>query len=75
MDRSPVGSADTFFDRIDLYDVSLGVSGTAYHIATSLGMTYQFETSGERSVPDLVGGTLAFTKVKVSNVGIIYSFS
>jgi hypothetical protein len=74
-DRSPVGSADTFFDRIDLYAASIGVSGTAYHVAGSLGVTYVWGTSGERSVPDLVGGTLALTKVKISNFGIIYSFS
>jgi len=74
-DRSPVGDQDNFFDRIDLYSATIGVSGTAYHVAGSLGVTYVWGTSGDRVVPDLVGGTLALTKVKISNVGIIYSFS
>lgn len=74
-DRSPVGDEDEFFDRIDLNSVSLGVSGSAHKIAGSLGVTYQFGTSGERAVPDLVGGTLAYTKFKIENWGVLYSFS
>ncbi|MFI5182335.1 MAG: hypothetical protein ACHQPI_13190 [Thermoanaerobaculia bacterium] len=74
-DESPVGDGDRFFDRISLATATIGVSGAWRHIAGSLGVTYQFGTSGERPVPDLVGGRLAVTKFNVSNVGILYSVS
>jgi hypothetical protein len=70
-----VGDADVFFDRIDLNSVTVGISGKAFHISGSLGLTYQYGTSSDRPLPDIAGGTVALTKFKVSNFGILYSFS
>jgi hypothetical protein len=74
-DRSPVGDADRFFNRVDLTNVTVGLSGAAFHIAGSLGVTYQFGTSDELTVPDIGGGALARTTFEVSNFGILYSVS
>ncbi len=74
-DQSPVGGADEFFKRINLTSATIGVSGGAVHISGSLGLTYQFGTSGDERVVDLAGGTLAVTSFKVSNFGILYSVS
>ncbi len=75
LDQSPVGDDDQFFDRIDLNTVTIGVSGAAFHISGSLGLTYQFGTSGERPVTNLSEDKVTMTKFKVSNWGVLYSFS
>jgi hypothetical protein len=74
-DPSPVASADGFFDRINLNSVTLGVGGASKHISGSLGFNYQFGSSEQRLVADLAGTELTRTKVKISNIGIIYSVS
>ncbi len=74
-DQSPVGEEDTVFKRINLTSATIGVSGGAVHIFGSLGVTYQFGTSGDERLLDLAGGTLAVTSFKVSNFGILYSVS
>ncbi|HEY6148430.1 MAG TPA: hypothetical protein VIZ69_12050, partial [Thermoanaerobaculia bacterium] len=74
-DPSPVGSADGFFDRINLNSVTLGIGGASKHVSGSLGFNYQFGSSEQRLVADLAGSELTRTKVKISNVGIIYSVS
>lgn len=74
-DRSPVGDGDAFFNRTDLTSVTIGVSGTAFHISGSLGLTYQFGTTDEMTIPDLAGGALARTTFKISNFGILYALS
>jgi hypothetical protein len=74
-DPSPVANADGFFDRISLNSVTLGVSGASKHISGSLGFNYQFGSSEQRLVADLAGTELTRTKVKISNIGIIYSVS
>jgi hypothetical protein len=74
-DPSPVSGADGFFDRISLNSVTLGVGGSSKHISGSLGFNYQFGSSEQRLVADLAGTELTRTKVKISNIGIIYSVS
>jgi hypothetical protein len=74
-DRSPVGDGDRYFNRTDLTNVTVGVSGTAFHIAGSLGLSYQFGTTDTLSIQDVAGGTLARTTFKISNFGILYSAS
>ena len=74
-DRSPVAPADSFFSRVDLYSATIGVSGEAFHIAGSLGLTYQFGSSGERTVPILGGTEVTVSKYTISNIGILYSAS
>jgi hypothetical protein len=74
-DPSPVAGNDGFFDRISLNSVTLGVSGASKHISGSLGFNYQFGSSEQRLVADLAGTELTRTKVKISNIGIIYSVS
>jgi long-subunit fatty acid transport protein len=74
-DPSPVAAADGFFDRISLNSVTLGVGGASKHISGSLGFNYQFGSSEQRLVADLAGTELTRTKVKISNIGILYSVS
>jgi hypothetical protein len=74
-DPSPVASADGFFDRINLNSVTLGVGGASKHISGSLGLNYQFGSSEQRLVADLAGTELTRTKVRISNIGIIYAVS
>jgi hypothetical protein len=74
-DPSPVANADGFFDRVSLNSVTLGVSGASKHISGSLGLNYQFGSSEQRLVADLAGTELTRTKVRISNIGIIYSVS
>lgn len=72
-DPSPVGGADRFFDRIGLNSVTLGVSGASKHFSGSIGFNYQFGSSDQRLVADFIGVELTRTKVRISNVGILYS--
>jgi hypothetical protein len=74
-DRSPVGDSDTFFSRVDLYAATVGITGEAFHIGGSLGVTYQFGRSDERTVPILGGGQVTLSKYTISNFGILYSAS
>ena len=74
-DRSTVGPNDTFFSRVDLYSATVGVSGEAFHIGGSLGLTYQFGSSDERTVPVLGGATATLSKYSIRNFGILYSAS
>jgi hypothetical protein len=74
-DRSPVGEADTFFSRVDLYAATVGISGEAFHLAGSLGLTYQFGSSGSQTVPVLGGGQVTLSKYTISNFGFLYSVS
>jgi len=74
-DPSPVAGDDGFFDRISLNSVTLGVSGASKHVSGSLGFNYQFGSSEQRLVADLAGTELTRTKVRISNIGIIYSVS
>ena len=74
-DRSPVGDGDAFFNRTNLTNVTIGVSGAAFHLAGSLGLSYQFGTTDDLTVPDLGGGDVARSTYKVSNFGILYSVS
>lgn len=72
-DPSPVGSTDGFFDRISLNSVTIGVTGASRHFSGSLGFNYQFGSSDQRLVADFTGVELTRTRVKISNLGILYS--
>ena len=74
-DNSPVGDGDQFFNRTNLTSATIGVSGAAFHIAGSLGISYQFGTTDELTIPDIGGGTISRSTYKISNIGILYSFS
>ena len=74
-DQSPVGSEDQFFSRVNLSNATLGLGGAVGKIAGSLGLTYQFGTTDDVTVVDAGGGTLARTKFKISNFGILYSLT
>jgi hypothetical protein len=76
-DASPVGADGAVFDRINLYGITLGVTGEAklLHLVGSLGLNYQFGSSDDIVLRDLQSGGALKTTVKVSNIGIIYSLS
>ena len=74
-DRPPVGSADNFFSQVDLYSATVGISGEAFHLAGSLGLTYQFGSSDEKTIPILGGGQVTQSKFKIRNFGILYPAS
>ena len=68
-DFSPVASDDTFFDRVNLYALTVGLSGETRHIVGSLGVQYSF---GSATVP-LASGEPSQTKLDVHSLGILYS--
>ena len=72
-DRSPVGPDDTFFTRVHMQAFTVGMSGRTGLLLGSIGLRYATGKSGDiplRAFQDVQPLT---TRLKVSNVGIVYS--
>jgi hypothetical protein len=72
-DRSPVGPDDTFFTQVHMQAFTLGMSGRKGLLLGSIGLRYATGKSGDiplRAFQDVQPVT---TRLKVSNVGIVYS--
>ncbi|HEY1250617.1 MAG TPA: hypothetical protein VGH97_05470 [Thermoanaerobaculia bacterium] len=69
-DFSPVGDADQFFSRVNLYGVTLGFTGQTEHIVGSLGVNYVFGSSDNSTLAQLLDSDL-----KVRMIGVIYSLA
>jgi len=72
-DRSPVGPGDTFFTQVHMQAFTVGVSGRTGLLLGSIGLRYATGKSGDiplRAFQDVQPLT---TRLKVSNVGIVYS--
>lgn len=69
-DFTPVGDADRFFTPVDLYGISLGVSGQTTHIIASLGVHYSFGSADNLRLADLLT-----TNISVDTWGFLYSLA
>ncbi len=71
--RSPVGPADTLFDKIDLQAWTVGLSARTAHLLGSIGLRYEYGSSAALALGPLQIGQQLTTQFDVSNVGIVYS--
>ena len=67
-DYSPVGDADQFFSRVNLYSATLGVTGTVSGFTAALGFNYQFGDANEVPLAEVLQSDIA-----VDSLAIIYS--
>ncbi len=67
---SQVGPADEFFSNIDLYGLTLGLSGQTSHITASIGVNYVFGDTDNARLAQLLN-----TDISVKMIGIIYSLA
>ena len=72
-DRSPVGPEDTFFTQIHMQAFTVGVSGRTSLLLGSIGLRYETGTSGDIPLRRYQDADPLTTRLKVSNVGIVYS--
>ena len=72
-DRSPVGPKDTFFTKADMRALTVGVSGRTRFILGSVGLRYQWGTTGEFSLRRFQDTQQLKTRFKLSTIGIVYS--
>lgn len=69
-DFSQVGEADEFFSNVDLYGLTLGLSGQTAHITASIGVNYVFGDTDNARLAQLLD-----TDISVKMIGIIYSLA
>jgi hypothetical protein len=74
-DRSPVGPSDTRFTKVNMQTWTAGFSGSTKIVLGSLGIRYESGLSDDYTLRRLQNGEVFHTKVKVSNIGIVYSFA
>jgi hypothetical protein len=72
-DRSPVGPEDTFFTKAHMQALTVGVSGRTTLILGSVGLRYQWGTTGEVSLRRFQDSSQLKTRFKLSTIGIVYS--
>jgi hypothetical protein len=72
-DRSPVGTDDTLFTRVNMQVVTAGISGQAKFVLGSVGVRYQAGTTDEIVLRQLQNGQQLATRLKISNLGLVYS--
>jgi len=72
-DRSPVGADDTLFTRVNMQVVTAGISGKAKFVLGSVGVRYQAGTTDEIVLRHLQDGQQVGTRLKISNLGLVYS--
>jgi len=68
-----VGTDDTQFTRVDMQAVTVGISGKAKFVLGSVGIRYQAGTTDEIVLRHLQGAQPLRTKLKISNLGLVYS--
>ncbi len=74
-DRSPVGPSDTWFTKVNMRTWTAGFSGSTKIVLGSLGIRYESGLSDDYTLRRLQNGEVFHTKVKVSDIGIVYSFA
>jgi hypothetical protein len=72
-DRSPVGTDDTLFTRVNMQVVTAGLSGRAKFVLASVGVRYQAGTTDEIALLQMQNGQQFGTRLKISNLGLVYS--
>ncbi len=69
-DFSPVGDADDYFSRVDLYGLTAGISGTVEGFTAAVGFNYQWGDASDVPLADVLESDLS-----VSSWAIIYSLA
>ena len=72
-DASPVGPEDTFFTKADMRVLTAGVSGRTKLLLGSVGLRYEWGTTGEFALRRLEGLPQVKTRFKLSAIGVVYS--
>ncbi len=72
-DRSPVGPEDTFFTKAHMQALTVGVSGRTKLILGSVGLRYEWGTTGEIALRRFQEIPQLKTRFKLSTIGIVYS--
>jgi hypothetical protein len=67
-DFSPVGDADEFFSKVDMYSVTLGVSGSVAGFTAAVGVNYQFGDANNVPLAEILD-----SDITVKSFAIIYS--
>ena len=67
-DFSPVGDADNYFSRVDLYGLTAGISGTVEGFTAAVGVNYQWGDANDVPLSDILD-----SDISVSSWAIIYS--
>jgi hypothetical protein len=73
--RSPVGSADMIFNKVDLISWTLGVSGSWEKFQFAAGFNRKSGTSNDMTFRNLLNGQVVHTSVDVRTTGFIYSLA
>ena len=74
-DRSPVGPSDTRFTKVDMQTWTVGFSGSTKILLGSFGVRYESGLSDDYTLRRLQNGEVFHTKIKVANLGLVYSFA
>jgi hypothetical protein len=69
-DFSPVGDADEYFSRVDLYGVTAGISGTWQGLTAAVGINYQWGDASNVPLADLLD-----SNISLSSFAVIYSLA
>ncbi|HEY7289143.1 MAG TPA: hypothetical protein VH583_04840 [Vicinamibacterales bacterium] len=73
--QSPVGDADTLFNKVDLLSWTLGVSGSLGKFQFSAGVNSKSGTSSDITLRNLLNGQVVHTPVDVKSIGFIYALA
>ncbi len=74
-DRSPVGPSDTLFTKVNMYASTLGISVRTRIVFASFGVRYESGLSEPFSIRRLQNGEPYMTRLRVRNVGFLYSIA
>ena len=69
-DFSPVGDADKYFSRVDLYGLTAGISGSVEGFTAAVGVNYQWGDASDVPLADLLD-----SDISVDSWAIIYSLA
>jgi hypothetical protein len=69
-DFSPVGEADNYFSKVDLYGLTAGISGTVEGFTAAVGFNYQWGDANDVPLADILD-----SDISVSSWAIIYSLA
>ena len=72
-DRSPVGQADTLFNKVNMQVWTVGVSGKTQSLLVSVGVRYEAGWSALTALHRLQTGGEVTTRFKISSLGLVYS--
>jgi hypothetical protein len=73
--RSPVGTSDVIFNKVDLSTWTLGVSGSLAKFQFAAGVNHKSGTADDIIVRNLLNGQVVRTAIDVSTMGFIYSLT